>query len=62
MSKEVNKKCECIKKIIVPKGKFGAYCDLLDLRSNTCKIDGDSRYFHLYCLLGGQGCPKLKKY
>jgi len=60
MKKEFEKKSECTKKIVVPKGKLGSYCVYLDKFSNTCKIDGSSKYFHLYCLTGGNGCPNLR--
>jgi|GEM_PF-5464560 len=60
MKKENTKKCDCSRKIIVPKGKLGSYCSMLDRFTNTCKIDGDSKYFYLYYLNGGNGCPKLR--
>ena len=57
MKQENDKQCECSHKIIVPEGKLCAYCNLLDMRSNTCSKTGDDKYFHLYCLVNYQSCP-----
>ena len=55
--KKENHRCDCSLKIVVPEGKCGAYCPLLDKYSNTCEVTGDNKYFYLYCLTNHFACP-----